>query len=165
MSDAFNTFYRIKRGEVIFHSLVRGSERGQIFRRVKKMRDQKVIEVHLLMTAVINCIAYFADKGGFDIITTPPDSGEGESFAGFVAKAIGVKAGIDYVKVFKDHGQGKRKCLAAKFQPIAFDLIRPVTGERVLVFDDFALTGGTMAGSIRALREFKNDVEGVVICA
>ena len=162
---AFDRLYRIKRGDVVFHALVTGPDRGRRFREIKKSRDSLNLETDRFMVAALNCIAYLARRGEFDIITTPPESGKEESFAGFAAKMVSVRAGIDYVKFFREHGRGKRKYLREKFEDIPFDLVKRPAGARVLVFDDFAHTGRTMVGSIEALQSVGADVEGVVLCA
>lgn len=130
---------------------------------MKKSRDFARIDTDRIMISTIKCAAHFAKKGKFNFITTPPDSGQGESFAGMVAKKISTAAEIDFVRIFNDHEQGKRQHARLKFQkPIKFEMKGAVKGLRILIFDDFTQTNITMVGAIKALIK-KNEVAGLVL--
>lgn len=161
--NELSNFYRCKRGEILFHAITRGDYSGWYFKELKKSRDYARIQTDRLMVATIRCASHFAKKGRFDIITTPPDSGQGESFAGMVAKEVSTAADIDFVKIFQDHDKGKRQHVRIKFQnPIKFELTTRVKGSRILIIDDFTQTNGTMVGAICALFE-DNQVAGLVL--
>ena len=156
--------HRVSRDGVRFYSVSRGDYSRNYFVELKATLDFFRLEYDLLSSAAIFCAAHCAQKFKFQIITTPPDSGVGESFAGAAAKLISREAGIDFVKVFKNHEQGKRKSIFQKLKsPIGFNFHRVIRGQRVLIFDDIAQTGRTMAGAIKALQAKNNQVGGMVL--
>ena len=158
-------YYRIKRGEFVFWAVVTGSARGAHFRDLKINGDCLDIDRDRLLNAAISNISYFiSTRGKYDLITIPPHSGEGWSWAGEVAKRISMKAEIDFVKVFKDHGRKKRYSLKSKLAKFRFETEKVIKGQKILIFDDFTHTGGTMVRCMKILSR-ENHVDGVVLCA
>ena len=154
-------YYKIKRGNTRFYAMVRGSEKNRHFRELKKSRDVNAIDRDGLMSAAIRNLSFFL-SGWCEVVTVPPHSGEGESFAGEIAKRIALKSGAEFREVFRDHGDGKRKHIKAKFKVIDADLQISLNDMKILLFDDFTLTGNTMVSSIEAL-EKNNNIIGVVL--
>lgn len=156
-------FYSVKREGIRFWALTRSQYQGRYFTDIKKARDIERIEKDKIMIAATDCIAHFAKKWGIDMITTPPDSGNGISFAGFIAKQISTKADIDFVKIFKNHTKGKRTYTAVKFRDRVDPVIeKSINKANILIFDDIAQTGFTMIDSISALIK-KNECRGMVL--
>jgi len=133
-------------------------------RGIKRQRGYAGLEELSIIRAAIRRVSWFAVKNWFELVTVPPQSGCGESFAERLGVRIAEEAGLPFEKLFENHNQGKRYYLAAKMKPVPMGLTREITGTRVLVWDDFAQTRYTMARSIEALRAAGCEAEGIVLC-
>jgi|GEM_PF-4024772 len=161
--SAWRNLRKLTRNGITFYACLNYRLGGPL-RTIKKWRGYQGIEDLTIIQAAIRRIGRLAVDHGFELITVPPQSGIGESFAARIARDIAGKSGIPWEGLFADHGQGKRYCIKHKMQPFPVVLLRPITGARVLVFDDFAFTRWTMANAIGALREAGNYCEGIVLC-
>lgn len=137
---------------------------GAPLRAVKKWRGYFGIEELPIIRAAIRRVSWFAVLNFFELVTIPPQSGVGESFAERLGIRIAEEAGLPFELVFKVHGMGKRYHLAEKTKPVPVVFTKQVTGTRILLFDDFSFTRWTMARSIETLRSVGNECEGIVLC-
>jgi hypothetical protein len=154
---------RLTRNGITFYACL-DYRLGAPLRAVKKWRGYAGIEELPIIQAAIRRVAWFSVLNFFELVTVPPQSGVGESFAARLAIRIAEEAGLPYESLFKDHGMGKRYHLAEKTKPVPVVFTQQVTGSRILLFDDFSFTRWTMARSIEALRSAGNEVEGIVLC-
>ena len=160
---AWRNLRKLTRNGITFYACLNYRLGGPL-RTIKKWRGYQGIEDLSIIQAAIRRIGRLAVDHGFELITVPPQSGVGESFAARIAQDVAEKSGIPWEGLFADHGQGKRYCIRHKMQPLPVVILRPITGARVLVFDDFAFTRWTMANAIGVLREAGNYCEGIVLC-
>lgn len=154
---------RLSRNGISFYACL-DYRLGAPLRAIKKWRGYAGIEELSIIQAAIRRVAWFAVKNWFELVTVPPQSGVGESFAERLAARIGEEAGLPFELLFKDHGMGKRYHLAEKTKPVPVVFTQQITGRRILLFDDFSFTRLTMTGSIEALRSAGNECEGIVLC-
>ena len=133
---------------------------GEPLRGIKKQRGYAGLEELSIIRAAIRRVSWFAVKNWFELVTVPPQSGVGESFAERLGVRIAGEAGLPFEKLFR----GKRYGIAAKTKPVPTVFTRQIMGARILVFDDFSFTRWTMARSIQALRAAGNECEGIVLC-
>ncbi|MEW6505503.1 MAG: hypothetical protein AB1457_16215 [Chloroflexota bacterium] len=155
---------RRSRNGIAFFSIMARSEGCKRLRKIKATRDSRAIDSEPLIQAVIRFVSVYAIRGGYGVITVPPASSEGVSWAGDIAERISEATGIPYEVFFRPHGMGKRCYLGAKFRPITFSWAIEPERKRVLVFDDFSMTNITITETIREIRSKGMDCEGLVIC-
>ncbi len=154
---------RLTRNGITFYACL-DYRLGAPLRAIKKWRGYSGIEDLSIIQAAIRRVAWFASQNRFELVTVPPQSGVGESFAERLATRMAAEAGLPFELVFKVHGMGKRYGIAAKTKPVPVVFTRVITGARILVFDDFSFTRLTMARSIEALWVAGNECEGIVLC-
>lgn len=153
-------WYRVKDrwSGYVFWALTRNhrDKRELIRMKVGEDVERGIIE------SIVKHVGWFI-RGRFDVVTTPPWSGEGMDWAGMIGKRVGAEADIDFVSVFRAHGKGKRYNRRVKAMG-GLDYVSMVDLERkrVFVFDDFATSRRTMVGALKALGR-KNQVYGFVL--
>jgi len=158
------SLYRLKGDGATIYSLTRGRNQGEHFRKLKKAHDIPAALADRYMVAAVRCIAHFMERENLDLITCPPHSGDGPSFAQAIAQAVAKHGGRKYAAIFQDHDQGKRYLRGAKFRPIKYEVTIWLPVVSVLVFDDFTYTRRTIAGAMTELSSNRTArVEGIVL--
>lgn len=161
--------HRVSGSGVMFWALSYGEYSTRYFKELKTdvlqndRWDRLVTDK--LAAASIRCAAAHVKKGRFDVLTVPPHSGEGISFAAKVGALVAERAGVPFNVMFRDHGAKKRKHVATHLSSkIGFEFNGPIKERRILVFDDIAFTRRTMTGAMKALSAIGKEVEGLVLC-
>jgi len=161
--------HRVSGSGIVFWALSYGEYSTRYFKELKadvlQSNCWERLKTDKLAEASIRCAAAHVKKGGFDVLTVPPHSGEGVSFAARVGALVAERAGVRFKVLFRDHGAGKRKHVSTHLSSkIGFEFNGPVDERRILVFDDIAYTRRTMTGTIGAFRSAGIDAEGLVLC-
>lgn len=153
-------FYSQTRHGVRFRAIYSGRNDGAK-RELMRCKRDGVSDGRLLQAPRV-MIQHFL-KGKFDIVTIPPASSEGISWAEVIGNRIALWLDVEFMRVFKPSGSGKRYHLGAKLQEYTVDVIADVREKRVLIFDDFGETLLTMYRCLKALEQSKQ-VGGLILC-